>query len=103
MGRMPHDARPAITPDGRYVAFDSSATNLVKSDKNNAVDIFLRDRLAGTTERVTMTGRKTVANAESSHPAISPDARFVAFASEADLVPEDTGFPVDVFVHDELP
>jgi hypothetical protein len=84
---------PAISGDGRFVAFASSATNLVNSDKNNAVDIFLRDRLLGTTERVTQVGRKTVANAESSFPAISPDARFVAFKSFADdLVPNDTNF-----------
>jgi Tol biopolymer transport system component len=93
--------RPAITPDGRYVAFASSATNLVKGDKNNAVDIFLRDRLAGTTERVNTVGRKTVANAESSHPAISPDGRYVAFQSFADnLVPGDTNFTSDVFLRD---
>jgi Tol biopolymer transport system component len=93
--------RPAITPDGRYVAFASSATNLVKGDKNNAVDIFLRDRLLGTTERVTQVGRKTVANAESSHPAISPDGRFVAFQSFANnLVPGDTNFTSHVYVVD---
>src|SRR5687767_7091259 len=93
--------RPAITPDGRYVAFASSATNLVKGDKNRAVDIFLRDRLLGTTERVTAVGRKTVANAESSFPAISPDARFIAFQSFADnLVPNDTNFTSDVFLLD---
>jgi Tol biopolymer transport system component len=92
---------PAITPDGRYVAFASSATNLVKGDKNNAVDIFLRDRLAGTTERVTQVGKKLVANAESSFPAISPDARFVAFQSFADnLAPNDTNFTSDVFLVD---
>ena len=92
---------PAITPDGRYVAFASSATNLVKGDKNNAVDIFLRDRLLGTTERVTAVGRKTVANAESSFPAISSDARFIAFQSFADnLVPSDTNFTSDVFLLD---
>ena len=92
---------PAITPDGRYVAFASSASNLVKGDKNNAVDIFLRDRLLGTTERVTAVGRKTVANAESSFPAISPDGRFIAFQSFADnLVPNDTNFTSDVFLLD---
>ena len=93
--------RPAITPDGRYVAFASTATNLVKGDRNDAVDIFLRDRVAGTTERVTAVGRKLVANAESSNPAISPDGRFVAFQSFADnLVPGDTNFTSDVFVVD---
>jgi Tol biopolymer transport system component len=93
--------RPVITPDGRFVAFASSATNLVKGDRNNTVDIFLRDRSAGTTERVTMAGRKTEADSESSVPAISPDARFIAFRSFADnLVPGDTNFTSDVFLLD---
>jgi Tol biopolymer transport system component len=93
--------RPVITPDGRFVAFASSATNLVKGDRNNTVDIFLRDRVVGTTERVTMAGRKTEANSESSVPAISPDARFIAFRSFADnLVPGDTNFTSDVFLLD---
>jgi Tol biopolymer transport system component len=93
--------RPAITPDGRYVAFASSATNLVKGDKNNSVDIFVRDRLASTTERVNTVGRRTVANAESSNPAISPDGRFIAFQSFADnLVAGDTNFTSDVFLRD---
>jgi Tol biopolymer transport system component len=93
--------RPVITPDGRYVAFASSASNLVRGDRNQSVDIFLRDRVAGTTERVTMAGRRTEANSESSQPAISPDARFVAFQSFADnLVPGDTNFTSDVFLLD---
>jgi Tol biopolymer transport system component len=93
--------RPAISPDGRFVAFASSATNLVKGDRNQTVDIFLRDRQAGTTERVSLAGRKTEANAESSGPALSPDGRLVAFTSFADnLVPGDTNFANDVFVRD---
>lgn len=93
--------RPAITPDGRYVAFASSATNLVRGDRNQTVDVFLRDRVAGTTERVTMAGRRVEANSESSHPAMSPDARFIAFGSYADnLVPGDTNFTSDVFLLD---
>jgi Tol biopolymer transport system component len=93
--------RPAISADGRFVAFASSATNLVKGDKNQTVDIFLRNRAAGTTERVNLTGRRTEANAESSGPALSPDGRFVAFTSFADnLAAGDTNFTSDVFVRD---
>ena len=92
---------PAISGDGRYVAFASSAPNLVKSDRNQVADIFVRDRAAGTTERVSVAGRKTEANGESSHPAISPDGRFVAFGSLADnLVAGDTNFAPDVFLVD---
>jgi Tol biopolymer transport system component len=94
--------RPAISADGRYVAFASSATNLVKGDRNQASDIFVRDRAAGTTERVSVVGRRTEANGGSSEPSISPDGRFVAFASGAtNLVPgEDTNFTSDVFLLD---
>jgi Tol biopolymer transport system component len=93
--------RPALSADGRYVAFVSSATNLVKGDRNNVPDVFVRDRVAGTTERVSMAGRKTQANSDSSNPAITADGRFVAFSSFADnLVPGDTNFTSDVFVVD---
>jgi Tol biopolymer transport system component len=92
---------PAISADGRYVAFASSATNLVKGDRNRVADVFVRDRVAGTTERVSVASRKVEANGESSQPAISGDGRFVAFASFADnLVPTDTNFTSDVFVVD---
>jgi len=92
---------PAISADGRFVAFASSATNLVKGDRNGVPDVFVRDRVAGTTERVSGVSRKVEANGESSQPAISADGRFVAFASFADnLVPDDTNFTSDVFVVD---
>jgi Tol biopolymer transport system component len=93
--------RPAISADGRFVAFASSATNLVKGDRNQVADIFLRDRVAGTTERVSVVGRRTETNADSSDPSISPDGRFIAYASFADnLVPGDTNFTSDVFLFD---
>ena len=93
--------RPAISADGRFVVFATLATNLVAADKNQAVDVFLRDRAAGTTERVSVAGRKTEANGESFRPAISPDGRFVAFASYADnLVAGDTSLASDVFLRD---
>jgi Tol biopolymer transport system component len=93
--------RPALSADGRYVAFVSSHTNLVKGDRNNVPDVFVRDRVAGSTERVTMVGRKIQADSDSANPAITPDGRFVAFDSFADnLVAGDTNFTSDVFVVD---
>src|SRR6266511_3076826 len=94
---------PAISADGRFVAFASTATNLVAHDTNNAEDIFVRDRLMGTTERVSLTGSGGQANADSSFASISADGQFVAFGSFADnLVAGDTNFTSDVFVRDRL-
>ena len=92
---------PAISADGRFVAFFSDATNLVSGDTNGANDIFVHDRQTGTTERVSVATGGGQANSTSYDPAISADGRFVAFwSTAADLVTGDiNGFP-DVFVHD---
>ena len=91
----------AISSDGRFVAFDSSATNLVPGDTNGAADVFVRDRQTGTTRRVSLGPGGVQGNACSHDPAISADGRFVAFASDAtNLVPGDTNGSIDVFVRD---
>jgi Tol biopolymer transport system component len=92
---------PALDRTGRFVAFESSATNLVPDDTNAAFDIFLRDRRAGTTVRVSLGANGVQGNDFSISPALSADARFVAFASGADnLVPDDENGFVDTFVRD---
>jgi len=92
---------PAISSDGRFVAFQSDATNLVANDTNNKSDIFVRDRQAGTTRRVSVTSGGSQANGDSISPAISSNGRFVAFSSEAsNLVGGDTNNKADIFVHD---
>jgi len=94
---------PAVSGDGRFVAFPSDATNLVKKDRNGATDVFVRDRLTGNTERVSVSSDGREANGFSDGPAISADARFVAFQSSADnLVAADDNFADDVFVRDRL-
>ena len=94
-------SRPVISADGRYVAFISSASNLVPGDTNSSDDIFVRDRQAGTTYRVSVATDSTQANGSSSWPSISDDGRFVAFWSGAStLVADDTNGAGDVFVHD---
>ncbi len=97
---------PSISGDGRFVAFESDATNLVSGDSNNRQDVFVHDRLASTTGRTTLVSRHsagTYGNDDSSDPSISGDGRFVAFASFADnLVSGDTNTFRDVFVHDRL-
>jgi Tol biopolymer transport system component len=92
---------PAISADGRFVVFDSFAANLVEGDDNNAVDIFIHDRLASTTERVSLHSDGGQADSDSFDPAISADGRFVAFDSfAANLVEEDDNGAWDAFVHD---
>jgi Tol biopolymer transport system component len=112
---------PAISADGRFVVFASAATNLVAGDTNSADDVFVRDRQAGTTQRVSVSSSGAEGDGGSPSngirggirfgPAISGDGRFVVFDSQAtNLVPGDTNtcgdfFPnagtcPDVFVHD---
>ena len=92
---------PAISGDGRYVAFASLATNLVTGDTNNAWDIFVHDRQTGQTSRVSVASGGTEGNGESRSPAISADGRYVAFRSLAsNLVTNDTNNGNDIFVHD---
>lgn len=90
----------AISADGRFVAFDSFASNLVPRDRNHAKDVFVRDLQAGLTRRVSV-GGDGQGNSWSEFPAISAHGRFVAFASAAsNLVPRDTNRTVDIFVRD---
>jgi hypothetical protein len=90
-----------VSSDGRYVAFESDATNLVAGDTNTATDVFVRDRTANTTVRASVASGNVQGNAASSNCAISGDGRFIAFESLAtNLVALDTnGFP-DVFLFD---
>src|SRR5437764_14044 len=91
----------ALSADGRFVAFESAATNLVVGDTNGATDVFVRDRQTGMTARVSVASDGTQANNVSSYPALSADGRFVAFQSDAtNLVVGDTNGKTDVFVHD---
>ena len=92
---------PAISTDGRYVAFVSAATNLVAGDTNGVRDVFVYDRQTGATMRVSVGAGGNQANAASSAPSVSADGRYVAFASLAsNLVPGDTNSASDVFVRD---
>ncbi|MBC7820098.1 MAG: PD40 domain-containing protein [Planctomycetaceae bacterium] len=93
----------SISADGRYVAFPSYSTDLVNGDSNGKIDVFVRDRTAGTTERVSVNSAEVQGNGHSDIAAISPDGRFVAFSSSAtDLVANDTNGKADVFVRDRL-
>jgi Tol biopolymer transport system component len=92
---------PSISADGRFVAFDSYASNLVGGDTNGTADIFVRDRMSGTTTRVSVSPAGTQGNGDSVFPSISADGRFVAFYSAAsNLVGGDTNGFGDIFVRD---
>jgi Tol biopolymer transport system component len=94
---------PSLSADGRYVAFPSAASNLVPGDTNATSDIFVHDRLTGTTERVSVSSAGEEGNGDSGWPSISADGRYVAFGSDAsNLVPGDTNATPDIFVHDRL-
>ena len=92
----------AISGDGRYVVFDSDATNLVANDANGVRDVFLHDRQTGTTERVSINAAGIEGNQFSGNGvSVSNDGRFVAFSSGAtNLVPGDTNGTSDVFIRD---
>ena len=94
-------AEADISFDGRFVAFAANAENMVPGDTNGATDVFVRDRQAGTTTRVSVATGGAQGTGASSEPSISADGRFVAFSSLApNLVPGDTNGQRDVFVHD---
>ena len=92
---------PAISADGRWIAFDSKATNLVAGDTNGLSDIFVYDAQTATIARVSVGPGGAQADDNSGHPAISADGRFVAFTSFAtNLVPGGTSGVSNVFVYD---
>ncbi len=92
---------PCISADGRYVAFYSTASNLVTGDNNSASDIFVRDTILNTTTRASVAWNGAEANNASYDPAISPNGYVVAFDSLAsNLVSNDTNNAWDVFARD---
>jgi len=94
---------PAISGDGRYVAFKSDADNLVSDDDNGKSDIFVHDRQTGRTTRVSVDSSGGQANGWSYNPAISGDGRYVAFDSYAsNLVSGDTNGNYDIFIRGPL-
>jgi Tol biopolymer transport system component len=92
---------PDVSADGRYVVFQSSATDLVAGDTNGVDDVFLHDRQTGATERISVGPAGVQGNAQSAQPDVSDDGRFVVFASNAsNLVANDTNGAADIFVRD---
>jgi len=104
----PSNDRASMTPDGRFVAFTSLATNLVPGDTNLVADVFVRDRIVGTTERVSLSSRGREGDAHSglgtpTGASISANGRFVVFASSAsNFAKGDVNGNADVFVRDRV-
>ena len=93
----------ALSDDGRYVAFDSYAPNLVAGDTNGRTDVFVRDLRRGTTERVSVDSRGRQGDQPSRLDAMSADGRYVVFSSASgQLVPGDTNGRFDVFLRDRV-
>ena len=95
----------SISANGRYVFFESFADNLISGDTNNSSDIFVRDLINGTTERVSVTNdpEESQGNGSSFTSSISADGRYVAFNSYADnFVLEDESYygALDIFLRD---
>lgn len=88
--------------DGRYVAFQSRATNLVVDDHNGVEDIFLRDRLAGTTQRISHTASGAERNCPSAEPRITPDGRYVVFISCAGLDWPSAPETIQIYRYDRI-
>lgn len=94
---------PSISADGRFVTFESGASNLVPADSNATEDVFVHDRSSGVTTRMSISSSGGQANSASTNAAISPNGRYVAFESAAtNLVPADANGVWDTFVHDRV-
>lgn len=98
-----HSMSPSITPDGRYVAFTSYASNLVVGDTNGFMDVFVRDLQLGVTTRESLSMLGAEGDGISWNGFLSDDGRYVVFTSNAStLVPGDSNGGFDVFRRDRL-
>jgi Tol biopolymer transport system component len=94
---------PAVSADGRYIAFTSGAFNLVPGGTPDVTDVYLRDRVTQQTTCVSVATAGTRGNAGSDSPSISADGRYIAFRSYAsNLIPTDTNSVEDVFLRDTV-
>jgi Tol biopolymer transport system component len=91
--------RPSISADGRYIAFNSNASNLIVDDTNDKMDVYVHDLLTGETSRVSVAGDGTQGNNHSQDPSISADGRYVAFSSTASNFVSSEPFFSSIFIH----
>jgi Tol biopolymer transport system component len=98
---------PVMTPDGRYVAFVSDASNLVPNDTNGIADVFVRDLQAQATTLVSVgatyvspPSSSGITGSFSDSPVISADGRYVAFYSTASNLVSGVQTVGDIYVRD---
>ena len=89
----------SVSDDGRYVAFESLASNLVADDTNNSLDIFVRD-IAGSTMRASVDSAGVQGTGHSTDPYVSGNGRYVVFQSNARLAPTDPNIVTDIYSRD---
>jgi len=77
---------PAISADGRYIAYDSQHTNLVTGDTNNKRDVFLYDQQTASVKRVSESSTGRQSTSDSYSPVLSQDGRYLFFVSEGPLL-----------------
>lgn len=92
-----------INKNGSFIAFSSSASNLVENDTNGYYDIFLYDKIKNTIKRISISNNGIEVNGDSLEPTISDDGRYIAFSSFANnLVDGDNNGYCDVFIYDQI-
>ncbi|PCJ54153.1 MAG: hypothetical protein COA70_05830 [Planctomycetota bacterium] len=93
----------SITADGRFVAFQSWSTNFITNDTNFSSDVFLHDRLLGTTDILSLSSTGELGNSHSSNPSISANGNSISFRSFAsNLIPGDFNLTHDIFMRNHL-
>lgn len=96
-----NSTQPDISGDGRYVVFQSYASNLVANDKNNDSDVFLKDIQTGTLKRLSTTPSGRAGDGWSGNPDLSSDGRFVVFQSQAgNLMEGDFNGAFDIYLRE---
>jgi hypothetical protein len=102
-GEAAWDSSPWISPTGRYIAFDSTALDIVAGDTNSRDDVFVRDMVLGKTARISLSSTGAQLDGHSAKPALSADGSLAAFESMAtNAVPSDTNGAQDVFLRTKV-
>ena len=91
---------PVISADGRFVAYESYASNIVSNDTNGTLDVFLYDRKTHKVKRISVNDNGTEGNKRSEWPSITADGKFVAFQSNASNLVSNSVANANIYVYD---